>query len=189
MDASYKNALLTAQLETLAWRIGNEGWVEVTVERDEDVVYVGLPARPATERYLAKIDTAHYPVEPYWVGFVDPALSLSERRRVSDADPRYWPLSGVPGLDGSFHVAFPGAYRAFWCRECTVQYFHYHGAEPGATWDPARWPLDVVVAHLREAVTRAHHPRQWRRLFQTVLRNAAANASLQLPEGAGIDHA
>ena len=186
MNAPYHDALIGEQLAQLHRRIEVEGWPGVTVARDGDLIYVGLPGRPATARYLARIDTARYPVEPYWIGFLDPALAPEDRPRASDADPRQWPMSGVPGLEGSFHVAFQGPYRAFWCRECTVQFFHYH---PDIVWDPAAWPLDVVVANLREAVIHAHHPSRWRPLHQPLLRAAAQQRNLQLPDAAGIGNA
>src|SRR5215203_5266433 len=150
MDQEYQNALLEGHYSELLSRISSSGWKDVTPIRDGTLIYLelgGNPNRPPAS-YLARIDAKRYPVHPYWVGFLKPDLPREEWALALDRDPRYWPFSFFPGLQGSFNIVFNGPYRTFWCRPCTVEYFYYHGQDP---WRPSRWPLQEVVANLREA--------------------------------------
>lgn len=152
-------------------------------------MFVTLAGPAPSDVYLAKIDCSRYPVEPYEVGFINPATPRDDRRRVSDRDARFWPWSPMPGLHGSFNLHFARAIRVFWCRDCTASYFYYHGHEEGRRWDPARWSLDVVVSELRAAVRLATHPRHWRPVQRANLLAVAQARGVGLPAGAGIDDA
>ena len=187
MDQEYQERLIAAQVSELVARKETEGWTDVDVERDGDFVFVRLTGKLPDERYLAKVDLSRFPVDPYEVGFLDPDTDPSDRRRVSDRDPRYWPYSGMPGLHGSFNLVYTGAITVFWCRPCTFAYFWYHGGSD--PWQPHEWPLWRVVAELRDAVKKADHPRRWRANERMTLIAIAKQKNITLPANAGIDHA
>jgi hypothetical protein len=188
MDTQYHAAIAQGQFENLERRIVNDGWRDVSVVRDGYLIYLTLERRSgrAPARYLCRIDMERYPVQPYRIGFLKPNLPTGERAEASDRDPRYWPYSTFPGLQGSFNIVFQGPYRTFWCRPCTVEYFYYHGDD---VWSAAMWPLDRVAASLREAVQHAEHPDQWRPLQVPNLQMIARAQGITLPEGAGLGDA
>lgn len=180
----YHAAIVDAQFERLKERAAAEGWRNLAVERDDSQIYVRLAVeRPAPYRYISRIDISRYPVDPYWIGFINPDLPQERWREASDSDPRFWPWSPMPGLHGSFILAFQGPFRTFWCRDCNLPFFHYHGDQ---RWVPAAWPLDRLVAHLRQAVDLAEPPNRWRPLQQSILLMEAAKVGATLPEGAGL---
>ena len=184
MYADYHRDIVEAQFERLASRASREAWQNVSLERDEARTYVKLAVtRPEPYCYLVRIDMARYPVDPYWVGFLNPELPRDRWSTVSDGDPRFWPWSAMPGLHGSFIITFQGPFRVFWCRPCTFPFFYYHGDIP---WSPASWPLERVVAYLREAVELAEPPVRWRPIQRQSLIVAAANYRVNLPQDAGL---
>lgn len=180
MNPEYHQALIDAQYKEL--QAADRG--ESAIARDGPRIYVDLEVRQqrAPAVFRCRIDTVRYPVEPYDVGFLDPSLPRDEWGRAHDRDPRYWPFSFFPGIQGNFNIIFAGAHRTFWCRECTREYFFYHGDQ---VWSPADWTLARVVGALRESVARAEHPAQWRPLQVPRLRQIAQGAGVVLPPGAG----
>src|SRR2546430_477803 len=165
MYLSYHRAIVDAQYLTLTDRIAAERWSDLSVERHEALIYVRLQvSKPRLQEYLCRIDMRQYPVEPYWIGFLNPDARRERWSDLSDSDPRFWPWSPMPGLHGSFNITFLGPFRTFWCREFTVPFFYYHGLE--RKWSPGHWPLDRVVANLRDAIKRAEPPHNWRPIQQ-----------------------
>jgi hypothetical protein len=184
MYLDYHTAIVQSQFEQLSNRIARDQWTNVSLERNEAQIYVTLSvSRIVAYRYLVRIDMTAYPVEPYWIGFLKADLPREHWSSASDGDPRFWPWSPMPGLHGSFIVAFQGPFRTFWCRECTFPFFYYHGDRP---WIPASWPLERLVAHLREAVELAEPPVRWRPIQRQSLIAAATTAGINLPEDAGL---
>lgn len=186
MNTDYREALVSAGLAMLGRRISDEGWTDTVVERDGDLVFVRISGPDPNDHFLVRIDTSAYPVEPYEIGFIASDAPRADWALLSDRDPRYWPFSAMPGIHGSFNIAYPGAMTTFWCRACTGAYFHYHGHED--RWEPARWPLDTVVTELRTAVQAAKHPRHWRPVARSTLLAVAAQHGITLPKSAGIDN-
>lgn len=187
MDPIYHEAVLDAQVIAAVERIRREGWDEVAVERDGDLVFIHLRGTHEDEHYLARLDAVGYPVEPCSVGFVNPAFTAEERRRASGFDPRFWPHSPIPGLTGNFNTIYRGPLTVFWCFPCTAEYFVYHGDQ--AAWRPVDWPLERLVAYLRSMVRQAIHPLRWRPIQQQVLLGIAGSLNVGLPEGAGLGDA
>lgn len=184
MFPDYHRAIVDAQYERLKIRAAADQWTGMSIDRDQALIYVTLQAGlPEPYKYVSRIDMARYPVDPYWVGFINPDLPRLRWSTTTDCDPRFWPWSPMPGLHGSFVLTFLGPFRTFWCRECTFPFFHYHGDR---LWAPSAWPLDKVVAYLREAVEHAVSPDRWRPMQRPVLLLAAANAGIGLPEDAGL---
>jgi hypothetical protein len=182
MFEKYHRAIVDAQFDELLTRVKSDGWTDVSVDRDLSQVYVTLTAKsPVLYTYRSRIDMSRYPVDPYWVGFINPDLPRERWSTASASDPRFWPWSPMPGLDGSFILAFQGPFRTFWCRECNLPFFLYHG---DWIWKPAEWHLSRVVAYLREAVNQGKAPNRWRPLQRDALFNLAARAGITLPPGA-----
>lgn len=186
MDPEYHERIVKASYDELLERKAREGWTDVEFENDRDIVYAMFSGIRPGDRYLAKIDLARFPIDPYEVGFLDPEIDPSDRERVSDRDPRYWPYSPIPGLQGSFNLVRQGAITVFWCRQCTSAYFWYHGEND--PWVPSEWPLHHVVEELRGAIQLAVHPRNWRPVERLTLLQIAHQNKILLPENAGIDH-
>jgi hypothetical protein len=184
MYEAFHEAIVNAQVRRLQDRVITDEWADTSVLQRDAVVYVTIHATaPKAYEYRARIDMKKYPVDPYWVGFIDPTLPIEQWDSASDTDARYWPWSPMPGLHGSFILAFHGPYRTFWCRECTFPFFVYHGER---RWNPGAWPVDRVVAYLREAIGQAAAPSRWRPMQQPALLQAAANAHISLPPDAGL---
>ena len=184
MFSDYHRAVVDSQYAQLVSRGAADEWSDVSFQRENDCIYVKLRiSMPEEYSYLCRIDMTDYPVDPYWIGFVNPALPPELWGKASDSDPRFWPWSPMPGLHGSFNIAYVGPFRTFWCRECTFPFFYYHGDR---RWAPAEWRLDRVVAHLRDAVSKAEPPSRWRPIQRTVLAAAAANEGIALPLDAGL---
>lgn len=184
MYEPFHEAIVNAQLQRLEERISRDGWTDTAVAQTGTFVYVTIRApAPQVYDYRVRIDMRKFPVDPYWVGFIDPSVPKERWDDASDSDPRYWPWSPMAGLHGSFILSFEGPYRTFWCRECNFPFFVYHGDQ---RWNPAAWPLDKVVAHLRDAIARAESPSRWRPLQQAALLQVAANARISLPADAGL---
>jgi hypothetical protein len=185
MHQEFHAAIVAANVQHLENRIVRDAWADTAVVlKDGPIVYLSIRSAGITPyEYRVRIDMTKFPVEPYWVGFIDPGLPQERWPLTSDTDPRYWPWSPMAGLHGSFILAFQGPYRTFWCRDCTVPFFAYHGDK---RWDPAAWPLDRVVAHLREAIAQAEPPARWRPVQQGGLLQAAANAGVNVPPDAGL---
>lgn len=183
MDTAYHEAIVRSQFDRLIERLAHEAR-PIEVERSGSVIFAGFQGQSVTEHYRARIDMSRYPVDPYWVGFINPDLPRDEWQRVSDTDPRYWPWSPMPALHGHFNITFRGAYRIFWCWRCTVPYFHYHGHEE--SWQPAHWPLDRVVVYLWDHTRRAEHPSRWRPQQRPIIVGFAERRGVTLPDGAGL---
>jgi hypothetical protein len=184
MNPEYHQRLADASERQLRNVITASNWSGVVVEREGDHFFMELPGKNPLDRYVAHVDMSGYPVQPYHVGFFSPAASLADRYRVSDRDPRFWPWSPVPGFQGSFNITRAGPIPVFWCRPCTSAYFAYH---PQDAWLPYLWPLDRVVAELREAVQLAFHPSRWRPVERLQLLAIAQQLNVPLPDLAGID--
>ena len=187
MQPGYHQAIVESAVMTLRKRAVSDGSQPLRMECDRDAVFVWLVGKIKGDEYVAKVDLSRYPVEPYEVGFIDPATSPENRLKVSDRDARFWPWSPMPGIHGSFNLQFPRAIRIFWCRECTNSFFYYHGHEAGRVWEASKWPLHRVVDELRVAVTKADHPRHWRWLQRSVIEGEARRRGVELPDGAAID--
>jgi hypothetical protein len=181
MNAEYHESILTAQIDDLRRTLAGPGWEGSMLDRVEDFVFVKFSVGRGFE-YLTRVDTRAYPIEPYWLGFIDPKAPRSDWTRLLATDARYWPWSPMPGLHGSFILAFSGLYRVFWCEPCTRPFFFYHGDR---AWEPSLWPLSRVITHLRDCATRAEHPARWRPIQKPLLHGAAAQLGIPLPEGAG----
>jgi hypothetical protein len=158
MDFEYQRLLLSAQFERLQQRINDESR-EIIAEQQNGTVFARMygPAGK-NEPYVAKIAAGLYPIQPWRVGFINPEVEVEKRRRIPDRDPRFWPFSGLPGLDGGFHVAYQGPFRVFVCMRFTVEYFYYH---PDERWEPKVFDLSRVVIQLAEEVRKAEHFSKW----------------------------
>jgi hypothetical protein len=178
MNQRYQKAIVESQFLEAVRSVAESKWEDTELHMTGLVVLCHFAF--ADGKYLARIDASEYPVEPYWVGFLDPATSRDQWLRACDGDARYWPWSPMPGLHGSFNLTFGGSYRVFWCRECTRQFFHYHGDHP---WQPASWPMARVVSHLRDAALRATPPGKWLPIEMEGIRVIAANMNVQIPRG------
>ncbi len=189
MHPDYHNAIIESALYAAREHVASEGWAEVTLEREGASVFATFVGAIAGDRYLARIDMARFPVEPYEVGFIKPETPRSDWLRVSDRDARYWPWSPMPALNGSFVIAFPRALRVFWCRDCTTSFFYIHGHEEGRRWSPHAWQLTAVISELRTAVLKAVHQRHWRYNQRPRLVELLAGAGISLPPNAAIDDA
>lgn len=188
MNPQYHSDLIAGQVERAREASGLRALLAGDIEQDGEMVFVPLfGRRRGNDVYLARIDMSEYPVEPYEVGFIKPDVVGDDRLRVSDRDPRYWPWSPMPGLHGSFNIHYPGPIRVFWCRSATQAFFFYHGAEEGKCWDPANWPLDIVIRELVDAVLVAEHPRHWRPVQRLLLEKLFSLKQQPIPHGAGID--
>jgi hypothetical protein len=181
----YQEALASAGLEALDRRIANGELGEIRIERVGRTLYVHAQGRDVNDQYLIRIEFGAYPIEPYEVGFLNPRALREDWERLSDRDPRYWPLSALPALHGSFQVRFSGAIPVFWCERATAPFFYYHGRK--ARWDPLEWPLDRLVLELLKAIKKADHPRHWRPVYATNLRLEALRRGAVIPDGAGVD--
>ena len=180
----YHRAIVDAQYELLRARINGNHWNDISVERQGSRIYAHIRATlPEHFEYRCRIDMSRYPVDPYWVGFINPALPPDKWESATDSDPRFWPFSPIPGLHGSFNLIFQGPFRVFWCRECNFPFFYYHGER---RWSPSAWTLERVVAHLRDAISEAEPPTRWRPIHQQALLVAAQKAQINLPPSAGI---
>jgi hypothetical protein len=183
VDPRYHSTLVASAIAEATAKAEAERWPATLASKD-NYVFVRIRETRSGFGYLARIDLSRYPVEPYELGFFSPSVSEEDLERLPDTDPRFWPSSPTPGLDGSFHTRRPGAIRAFWCRPCTTGYFFYHVND---VWSPVDWPLHRVIGELLQAVAQAQHPRSWRSVERPVLIALAAQSGMELPENAGID--
>lgn len=191
MDTAYHDAAVAGEFKILQEAISEEDWPSPavrTVSLENQFIFVELrvPGNSKPLSYLARIDMVDYPVQPYRLGFLDPQIPRNEWATANDWDPRYWPFSFFPGLDGSFHIAHQAPHMVFWCRPCTAEYFYFHGNE---TWKASDWPLWRVVSHLGKAVVGARHPDEWRPLQAQRLHVKARMLGVLLPSSAGVDDA
>lgn len=158
MDAEFQRRLLEADFVRLQKDI-ETGGRQIRVEMEGPRVFARLYGRAGeSEPYLAKIEAGSYPVAPWRVGFIDPSVEGEARLSVPDRDPRFWPHSGLPGLDGGFHVSYPGPYRVFVCHPFTIEYFHYHADK---AWEPEVYNIARVVIQLDKEVKKANHFSRW----------------------------
>lgn len=159
MDLEYQRRLVAAEFERLEQRIRAESR-QIVVEQIGDTVFARMhgPGGAEREPYVAKITAGLYPIEPWLVGFIDPAIEGQARLAAPDRDSRFWPFSALPGLDGGFHVSFQGAFRVFVCMPFTVEYFFYH---PDQRWEPKIFDLARVVIQLTAEVRKAEHFSKW----------------------------
>jgi hypothetical protein len=189
VDAAYHGAIVEAHVVELRDVVSREQWPGVRIENDGALVYATIDVERsarASARYVARIDMGHFPVWPYFVGFLDPRLARERWSTATDRDPRYWPYSPLPGLEGGFHIHYPGVHRVFWCQACTPEYFFYHR---DAVWEPHRWALWRVVSHLRNALHQAEAPGDWRGIFRQTITAAAKQNGLVIPDEAGTGDA
>src|SRR4051812_24141155 len=90
MDDTYHRAIVDAQYEVLRARISGDRWDDVSVEREGSRIYADIRAtQPENFEYRCRIDMSRYPVDPYWVGFINPALPRENWESASDSDPRF----------------------------------------------------------------------------------------------------
>jgi hypothetical protein len=158
MDIEFQQRLLEADFVRLQKEI-ETGGRNIRVELDAPRIFARFYGRGGeSEPYLAKIEAAFYPVTPWRVGFIDPSVEGETRLLVPDRDPRFWPYSGLPGLNGGFHVSYPGPYRVFVCHPFTTEYFHYHADK---AWEPEVYNLVRVIVQLDEEVKKADHFSKW----------------------------
>lgn len=164
MDPEYQRRLVEDGFARLQRRVREESR-EIDAEMAGGTVFARMHgAAGSIEPYLLKVEAGLYPVGPWRVGFVDPEAQGEERLRLPDHDPRYWPFSGLPGLNGGFHVSYPGPFRVFVCHPFTVEFFHYHG---DVRWEPWAYGLDRVVIQVSDAVRKADHFSKWYPLVRT----------------------
>lgn len=159
MDLEYQRRLIQSGFDELPDRLSGLGW-HGEADLLDRITFLSLHG-PAgnSESYLVKIAPYRYPVGPWSVGFIDPTLLDEERLQAPEKDPRFWPLSPVPGLHGGFHISYPGPYRVFVCLPFTLEYFHYHPDHP---WLPDVHDLPGIAARLHDAVQKATHFSRWR---------------------------
>jgi hypothetical protein len=159
VDAEFQRKLIAADFSRLKERIETDNSFNVLPEWEKENLFVRLSG-PAgvSERYQAKIEPWLYPVGPWRVGFIDPAIEGERRLLVPDRDPRFWPYSQLPGAFGGFHVHYPREHRVFVCLPFTTEFFRYHG---DTSWEPYNYDLYRVVCMLNEAVKKAVHFSVW----------------------------
>ena len=158
MDLEYQRQIVSSQFERLKERVRDESR-NIDADQVGDSVFVRIYGPGGLrEPYLAKISAGLYPIKPWHVAFIDPEIDGEERLTIPDRDSRFWPFSGLPGLDGGFHVAFQGPFRVFVCRPFTVEYFYYHADQ---RWEPRVFDLARVVIELENEVKKAEHFSKW----------------------------
>lgn len=163
MDVQYQRHLIAAQFGELQHRIREQS-MNIAAERVEDFIFARMYGREGSaEPYVVRISAGYYPVQPWRAGFVNPAVEGDDRLHIPDHDPRFWPFSGLPGLDGGFHVAFQGPFRVFICRPFTTEYFYYHHDH---RWQPHVFDLSRVVMELDRELKKAQHFSKWLPLVQ-----------------------
>jgi hypothetical protein len=164
MDAEYQRRLVEDGFAQLLRRIGEESR-EIEAEMEGGAVFARMSgAGGGAEPYQLKVEAGQYPVGPWRVGFIDPAARGEGRLTLPDHDPRYWPFSGLPGLDGGFHVSYPGPHRVFVCHPFTAEYFYYHA---DTRWEPWAYGLERVVIQIGDEVKKANHFSRWYPLVRT----------------------
>ncbi|HEX8145031.1 MAG TPA: hypothetical protein VF553_20865 [Pyrinomonadaceae bacterium] len=158
MDPEYQRRLVADGFVQLQRRIIEEG-LDIGAEMVGGLVFARIyGAAGQSEPYQLKIGAGQYPVGPWRVGFINPEAEGEDRLSVHDRDPRYWPFSGLPGLNGGFHISYPGPFRVFICHPFTSEFFYYHGDE---RWDPWAYDLARVVIQLSGEVKKADHFSKW----------------------------
>jgi len=183
MLSAYQHAIIDEQYKEALERSKEEGWQDISLNRHESFIYARFTTElPKNYTYLCRIDMSRYPVDPYWIGFINPDLPNSRWDTSSDCDQRFWPWSPMPGLHGSFILAFQGPFRTFWCRDCNFPFFIYHSDH---VWYPGSWRLSRVIASLRDAIRKAEPPSRWRPLQRETLVLIAGKMGFTLPDGAG----
>src|SRR6266852_1065587 len=114
MFAIYHQAIVTAQFDELEACARKEDWRDVSFDRDDSYVYVAVRSLAVdTYTYVIRIDLSRYPVDPFWIGFINPSLPRERWASATASDPRFWPWSPMPGLHGSFILVFQGPIRTF----------------------------------------------------------------------------
>jgi hypothetical protein len=162
MDTEFQRRIVAAGFRRLEQRIEEDRTFNVRPEWEADVLFVrmfGLGGE--SEPYQAKIESWLYPVGPWRVGFIDPAVGGPSRLLTPDRDPRFWPYSQLPGAFGGFHVHYPREHRVFICLPFTTEFFRYHGDHP---WSPNIYDLYRVVTSLYDALKKAVHFSVWREM-------------------------
>jgi hypothetical protein len=108
----------------------------------------GVRTSDQRDRFLLGIDTDRFPIEPFDVGFMDPALPASEWGTADMKTPLFFPDDGEQRMKTSFR-AEP---RVFICIQpgFTREYFVHHLQE---SWNPHLMTLTHVVQQVRNAVT------------------------------------
>lgn len=101
-----------------------------------------------TDRFVAVVDAADFPLYPFDVGFVDP--NLGEPDAIGSVDiknPRWFPFDG----ETKFKTEFKDAPRVFVCIQpgFSKEYFIHHKTEQ---WNPRYWTLARVVHQLHLAL-------------------------------------
>ena len=159
MDREFQRRLLEADFVRLQELIETEGR-NIRAELVERTVFARMYGPGGgREPYLAKVEAGLYPVGQWRVGFIDPSVEGEERFKVPDRDPRFWPFSGLPGLNGGFHVSYAGPFRVFVCHPFTTEYLYYHGRED--RWAPEVYDIARVVRQLDDEVKKADHFSRW----------------------------
>jgi hypothetical protein len=158
VDLAYQRCLIGEQVEQLRQEFATGLHPHARLESGGDLTILRLDGRGPDEPYQVKIEPASYPVGPWRISFIDPALDGAERLRAPDRDPRFWPYSQIPGVFGGFHIHFPGPYRVFVCRPYTTEYFYYH---PEEAWRPDIYDLPAVFRDLEKNLQDAVHFSRW----------------------------
>lgn len=160
MDVEYQRRLVMADYEGLLQRVETDPDLAVqSVEWEQGTLFVRANGPGgAAEPYQIKVEPWLYPVGPWRVGFIDPAVAGGKRLTAPDRDPHFWPY--LPGLLGGFHVHYQGPHRVFVCRPFTTEYFYYHA---DAAWEPGVYDLPRVVVEVCRTLRGAHHFSAWRK--------------------------
>jgi len=149
MHSVYRQ-IVQDQFDRLATELAAEGVLPPPVMAGTRVVVwvEGIRASGQRDRFLLGIDTDRFPIEPFDVGFIDPALPASEWEKAGMKNPSFFPNDGEQRMKTNFR-AEP---CVFICIQpgFTREYFAHHLQE---SWNPHATMLIHVVQQVRNAVT------------------------------------
>jgi hypothetical protein len=101
-----------------------------------------------TDRFVALVDAAQFPLYPFDIGFVDPTLSEPDAIRSEEIkNSRWFPFDG----ETKFKTEFKDAPQVFVCIQpgFSKEYFIHHKTEQ---WNPRYWTLARVVHQMHLAL-------------------------------------
>lgn len=149
MDSVYRE-ILEGQFAHLSAELAAEGVLPPPVMSGTRVVVwiEGIRASGERDRFLLGIDTDRFPIEPFDVGFINPALPASQWPVAEMKNPGFFPDDGEQRMKTNFR----NQPRVFICIQpgFTREYFAHHLQE---SWNPHTMTLAHVVQQVRNAIT------------------------------------
>lgn len=151
MDDAAFEPIFQRQLAELAEFVNSEGVLDPVVVLGRRLCLRIEGIRPNGQRdgFILCMDATGFPLYPFDVGFVDPAMDPSQVRRDTNLkEPRWFPYDGETRFKTTFHTE-P---RVFVCIQpgFSQEYFIHHNTEQ---WNPHAWSLLRVVHQVRTAIS------------------------------------